>query len=57
MSLVISPRQVMLGLVIDTTMLTVSIPEEYIQDVRLLLDSTWHVHRKRFTVKEAQELT
>ena len=56
-SLIISPRQVMLGLVIDTNALTVGIPEEYIQEVRLLLHTTWHVHRKRFTVKEAQELT
>ena len=56
-SLVISPRQVMLGLVIDTTTLTVSIPDLYIQEVRLLLNWTWHIHRKRFTVKEAQELT
>ncbi len=56
-SLVISPRQVMLGLVIDTTTLTVSIPDLYIQEVCLLLNWTWHIHRKRFTVKEAQELT
>ena len=56
-SLVISPRQVMLGLVIDTTMLTVGIPDLYIQEVRLLLNRTWHVHRRCFTVKEAQELT
>ena len=57
MSLIVRPRQVMLGLLLDTNTLTVGIPDEYIQDVRDLLDSTWHVHRKRFTVQEAQELT
>ena len=56
-SLVISTRQVMLGLVIDTTTLTVGIPDLYIQEVRHLINRTWHIHRKRFTVKEAQELT
>ncbi len=47
----------MLGLVIDTNRMTVSVPDDYIQSVRLLIDSTWHTHRKLFTVKEAQELT
>jgi hypothetical protein len=56
-SLIISTRQVMLGLVIDTNTLTVGIPDDYVEGVRELIDSTWHIHRKRFTVKEAQELT
>ncbi len=57
MSLIISPRQVMLGLVIDTNALTVGIPEDYVLGVRGLINSTWHIYRKRFTVNEAQELT
>jgi hypothetical protein len=47
----------MLGLVIDTNRMTVSVPDDYIQSVHLLIDSTWHTHCHQFTVKEAQELT
>ncbi len=53
----VAPIQTMLGLVIDTNRMTVSVPNDYIQSVCLLIDSTWHTHRQRFTVKEAQELT
>jgi hypothetical protein len=49
--------QTMLGLIIDTNRMTINVPEDYIQSVRLLIDSTWHTHRQQFTVKEAQELT
>jgi hypothetical protein len=45
-SLVISPLQVMLGLVINTNTLTVGILDLYIQEAHLLLNRTWHVHRK-----------
>ncbi len=37
--------------------MTASVPDDYIQSICLLIDSTWHTHCKRFTVKEAQELT
>jgi hypothetical protein len=37
--------------------MTASVPDDYIQSIRLLIDSTWHTHRQGFTVKEAQELT
>jgi hypothetical protein len=53
----VAPIQTMLGLVIDTNRMTVSVPDDYIQSVCLLIDSIWHTHRQRFTVKEAQELT
>jgi hypothetical protein len=53
----IAPIQTMLGLVIDTNRMTVSVPDDYIQSVCMLIDSTWHTHCQRFTVKEAQELT
>jgi hypothetical protein len=53
----IAPIQTMLGLVTNTHRMTVSVPDDYIQGVRLLIDSTWHTHRQQFTVKEAQELT
>ncbi len=51
------PIQTMLGLVIDTNRMTISVLDDYIQSVCLLTDSTWHTHHQRFTVKEAQELT
>jgi hypothetical protein len=53
----VAPIQTMLGLVIDTNRMTVSVPDNYIQSVCLLIDSTWHTHCQQFMVKEAQELT
>ncbi len=47
----------MLGLLIDTNRMIVSVPDDYIQDVCLLIEYTWHNHCQQFTVKEAQELT
>jgi hypothetical protein len=47
----------MLGLLIDTNRMIVSIPDDFIQGVCLLIESTWHTHQQRLTVKEAQELT
>ncbi len=55
--LVIGPVQTMLGLVIDTYQLTVTIPSNYVNKVLLLLNNTWHCGRKRFTVSKAQKLT
>ena len=57
MDLVISPRQTILGLIIDTKRLTVLIPIKYRIKVLELLESTWHPHRRRFKVSEAQKLT
>ncbi len=47
----------MLGLLIDTNTLTVGIPPDYIKEVLNLMNSTWHLHRRCFTVGEAQRLT
>jgi hypothetical protein len=55
--LVINPRQIGLGLIIDTNQLTVAIPIKYLTEVCTLLDSTWHPNRCRFKVSEAQKLT
>jgi hypothetical protein len=33
------------------------VPNDYIQSVCLLINSTWHTHCQRFAVKETQELT
>jgi hypothetical protein len=40
------PIQTMMGLLIDTNGMIVSIPDDYIQDVCLLIKSTWHTHRQ-----------
>ncbi len=53
----LAPIQTMLGLVIDTNKMTDSVPDDYIQSVCLLIDSTWHTHCALFMVKEAQALT
>jgi hypothetical protein len=42
LELVIGPKQTMLGLIINTTRLTVAIPPKYLQEVLKLLNSTWH---------------
>jgi hypothetical protein len=55
--LVISPRQIGLGLIIDTNQLTVAIPLKYMKKVCDQLDSTWHPNRCRFKVSEAQKFT
>jgi hypothetical protein len=46
----------MLGLLINTNRMIVSVPDNYIQGVCLLIESTWHTHSQQFTVKKAQEL-
>jgi hypothetical protein len=53
----VAPIQTMLGLIINTNRMIVSVPDDYIQGVCLLIDSTWHTHCQQFTMKEAQELT
>jgi hypothetical protein len=53
----IAPIQTMLGLLINTNRMIVSIPDNYIQGVCLLIESTWHTYCQWFKVKEAQELT
>jgi hypothetical protein len=53
----VAPIQTMMGLLINTNRMIVSIPDVYIQGVHLLIESTWRIHCQWFTVKEAQELT
>ncbi len=52
-----APIQTMLGLLNKTNRMILSVPDDYIQGVCLLINSTWHTHHQRFTVKEAQALT
>ena len=51
------PTPNVLGLIIDTNRMTVSIPLKYRTEVLALLESTWHQYRRRFKVSEAQKLT
>jgi hypothetical protein len=55
--LVIGPRQIGLGLIIDINWSTVAIPIKYLIEVCALLDSAWHPNRRRFKVSEAHKLT
>ncbi len=55
--LVFGPKQTMLGLIIDTNRLTVTIPAKYLQEVLNLLNSIWHPSQRCFKVSEAQKLT
>ncbi len=50
-------RQTLLGVILYTDTMTVSMTPEYVAEIRDLLDITWHHARKRFTVSEAQSLT
>jgi hypothetical protein len=40
----VAPIQTMLGLLINTNRMIVSVPDDYIQGVHLLIKSTWHTH-------------
>jgi hypothetical protein len=57
LELVISPKQTMLGLIIDTNRLTAAIPAKYLQEVLDLLNSSWHPNQRCFKVSEAQKIT
>ncbi len=57
LELIVAPKQRMLGLIIDTNNLTVGIPQDYVAEVLDLLNTTWHSHRRRFIMGEAQRLT
>ena len=47
----------MLGLILDTNLLTVAIPSSYVNNVRAIINATWHKNRRAFIVSEAQQLT
>ncbi len=56
-TLVVETRQTILGVSLDTHAMAVSMTPGYIAEIRELLDTTWHLNRKQFTVSEAQSLT
>jgi hypothetical protein len=54
--LVIGPRQVILGLIVDTNKMTVGITDKYIQQVKDLLNEKWNNNCKMFNVLDMQKL-
>jgi len=54
--LVVSPLQILLGLLVNTQEMTVSISDEFCREVLALLTATWHCRRESFTVKELELL-
>jgi hypothetical protein len=44
LELVIGPRQIMLGLIINSNKLTIAIPHKYLKEALDLLHSTWHLN-------------
>jgi hypothetical protein len=46
-----------LGLITDTNRMTISVPNNYIQTIFLLINSTWHTYYQQLTAEEAQEFT
>jgi len=54
--LVVSPLQILLGLLVNTREMTVSISDEFCREILALLTATWHCPRESFTVKELKLL-
>jgi len=57
LELIVASRQRMPGLIVNINSLTVGIPPDYVAEILDLLYTTWHSHRRFFTVGEAQKLT
>jgi hypothetical protein len=55
LELIVGPKQIVLGLVIDTNKMTVGITKDYIRQVRTLLN-LWDPNQKKFQVNEMQKL-
>jgi hypothetical protein len=53
--LIVGPRQIVLGLVINTNTMTVGISDDYIDKVRVLLND-WDLKKKFFKVNDMQKL-
>ena len=53
--LIVGLRQIVLGLLVDTDKMTVSLTDKYIQQVRKLLD-LWDPNQRTFKVGDMQKL-
>ena len=54
--LVVSPLQILLGLLVNTREMTVAISDEFRNETLELITTTWHHRRQSFTVKELELL-
>jgi hypothetical protein len=54
--LIVGPCQIILGLVIDLNEMTVRILDEYLNEVRTLINMKWNPKKRFFHVKEVQKL-
>jgi hypothetical protein len=54
--LVVSPLQILLGLLVNTREMTVAISDEFRNETLELITTTWHHRRESFTVKELELL-
>ena len=54
--LMVSPLQILLGLLVNTREMAVSVSDEFCREVLALLTATWHCRRESFTVKELELL-
>ena len=57
LDMMVAPVNRVLGLTINTRLLTVGVPQDFLHDVINLLHTTWGAHRKTFIVSEAEILT
>jgi hypothetical protein len=54
--LIVGPRQIILGLVVDTNEMTVRMSDEYLSEVQVLITAKWNCKRKFFRVNDMQKL-
>ena len=54
--LIVGPRQIILGLVVDTNEMTVRMSDEYLSEVQVLITEKWNCKRKFFCVNDMQKL-
>jgi len=54
--LIVGPRQIILGLVVDTDEMTVRMSDEYLSKVWVLITEKWNCKRKFFCINDMQKL-
>jgi hypothetical protein len=54
--LVVRPRQIILGLVVDTRTMTVGVTSKYHKEVAKIIKSTWHINCRQYYTSDAQQL-
>ncbi len=57
LDMMVAPVNQVLGLTINTRLLTVGVPHDFLNDVISMLHTTWGQHHKTFMVSKAEILT